>query len=118
MKDRDKQEPSQITQVTVLKTEVTTFNPFLNNREHTSDSRIVLDTLKTAYLREGKVFAGKVEEWVQIGVDASLEEQMLRNGFYELADYELISLEGEDFTPSGDFLNAFDGEPNEALIVG
>jgi hypothetical protein len=91
----------------VIKSKVSKFNIFIYEMPVAGIHIKVYNLLKDAFLQEGEVFSGSVNEFVQLDVNAGLNERALREGFKALERYGFLIIRGDVFTPTDQFVNRF-----------
>lgn len=97
----------ELTIVKVLLEGFETINPFITDFPVAGPHIVVYHALNSTFTQMGKVFAGKVDEMVALGLEAQLEERKLREGFDYLKQYGYLTIEDGVFTPTDRYLRHF-----------
>jgi len=90
-----------------LKQDVTKMNPFVFDMPVAGLHILVFNALNSAFLQEVKVFAGSVDQFVKLAVEAGMSEDNIRLGFEELASYGYLTINGDTFIPTEKYVNRF-----------
>ena len=95
----------------VLKTDVTILDAFRLDIPASGSHLRVFHALNRAYLADGSVYGGVVDEWVGMATRAGMTEDEARGSFDILQRYGMLRIdEGGAFTPTQQYLEYFDGQ--------
>lgn len=67
----------------------------------------VYNAITNIYLLQKKVFAGDVQQILDMAEDAGIDVEMVRNGFNELVNLGILTIENGVFTPTEKYVLQF-----------
>ena len=93
----------------IFKESIHSVNPYHPDTPLGSDESIVYHAIASVYLKEGKVFEGKISDHIALAAEVDLSEQNVRGGFQGLVDsgYLTFGDDGDTFTPTEKLIRLF-----------